>query len=162
MRSFAQKASLRLVTGSRSKLRELCKTDDSVTSDFWEVFHPNPLRVGGFEDHDWDGFLKPLRYARLLLTVRAGRSLPTGLAAFQYSPPFCELVFDVARDGSTVTKTHIDEIGMRVFEERSELIGDIWDDCNSELQAEIADLQSREIPVSKLTTSTAATWSFVV
>src|SRR5207249_3927049 len=38
----------------------------------------------------------------------------------------------------------------KVSEERSEIIGDLWDDCNSELQAEIADLQSRDVPVSEI------------
>jgi hypothetical protein len=37
LRSLGQKASLRLVTGSRCPLRELCKTEESRTSDFWEI-----------------------------------------------------------------------------------------------------------------------------
>ena len=35
MRTLGQHTSLRLVTGSRKRLRELCKTEDSRTSDFW-------------------------------------------------------------------------------------------------------------------------------
>ena len=59
LRTLCQMTSLRLVTGSRSRLRELCKTEESRTSDFWEIFYDTPLQVGCFEQHDWDGFLKP-------------------------------------------------------------------------------------------------------
>ena len=39
LRNLGQMPSLRLVTGSRSPLRELCRTEDSRTSDFWEIFY---------------------------------------------------------------------------------------------------------------------------
>ena len=55
----AKHASLRLVTGSRKRLRELCKTEDSRTSDFWEIFYDTPLMVGCLEEEDWEDFLHP-------------------------------------------------------------------------------------------------------
>src|SRR5262249_9137073 len=58
MASFARKNSLLFATGSRQRLRELCKTEESRTSDFWELF-PNVIHVGKLEDHDLDGFLQP-------------------------------------------------------------------------------------------------------
>jgi hypothetical protein len=39
LRALGQRASLTLVTGSRRPLRELCKTEESRTSDFWEIFY---------------------------------------------------------------------------------------------------------------------------
>jgi hypothetical protein len=52
--ALAQRRSLRLVTGSRRPLRELCKTEESRTSDFWEIFYDAPISVGVFGDSDWD------------------------------------------------------------------------------------------------------------
>ena len=46
--SLCRMSSLRLVTGSRSRLRELCKTEESRTSDFWEIFYDTPLQFGCF------------------------------------------------------------------------------------------------------------------
>ena len=60
LRSLAQKSSLRLVTGSRRPLRELCRTEESRTSDFWEIFYDTPIRVGVLDDTDWEPFLQPL------------------------------------------------------------------------------------------------------
>ena len=59
MRTLGLMNSLRLVTGSRGRLRTLCKTEESRTSDFWEIFYDAPRMVGCFEDHDWEGFLAP-------------------------------------------------------------------------------------------------------
>ena len=61
LRELAQKTSLRLVTGSRRPLRELCRTEDSRTSDFWEIFYDTPIRVTALDDGDADAFLQPLR-----------------------------------------------------------------------------------------------------
>ena len=60
LRSLAQKTSLRFVTGSRRPLRKLCKTEESRTSDFWEIFYDTPVRVAALDDSDWDAFLQPL------------------------------------------------------------------------------------------------------
>ena len=59
LRSLAQKSSLRLVTGSRRPLRELCRTEESRTSDFWEIFYDTPVRVAALDDSDRDAFLQP-------------------------------------------------------------------------------------------------------
>ena len=58
LRSLAQQTSLRLVTGSRRPLRELCKTEESRTSDFWEIFYDTPVRVAALDQGDWPAFLQ--------------------------------------------------------------------------------------------------------
>ena len=57
LRSLAQKTSLRFVTGSRCPLRELCRTEETRTSDFWEIFYDTPIRVVALDDADWGPFL---------------------------------------------------------------------------------------------------------
>ena len=56
LRSLAQKTSLGFVTGSRRALRELCRTEESRTSDFWEIFYDTPIRVAALDDADWVPF----------------------------------------------------------------------------------------------------------
>ena len=53
------------VTGSRRRLRELCRTEESQTSDFWEDFlRYTRCQVGCFEEHDWTrDFLESLQAA---------------------------------------------------------------------------------------------------
>jgi hypothetical protein len=52
LKALGDKKSLWFVTGSRKKLRELCKTKESQTSDFWAIFNPNPVRLGKLDDSD--------------------------------------------------------------------------------------------------------------
>ena len=56
---IASEPVLRYVTGSRLPLRELCRTEESRTSDFWEIFHDVPVIVGCLDDGDWEEFLAP-------------------------------------------------------------------------------------------------------
>ena len=73
MRTFAQQPSLRLVTGSRSRLRELCQTEATRTSDFWRIFHDPPLQIGCFDSTDWDVLLAPFA-ERNIQFEKSGRS----------------------------------------------------------------------------------------
>lgn len=152
LRSFAQTTSLRLVTGSRSRLRELCRTDDSVTSDFWEVFNPNPVRVGRFEEHDWDELLRPFNQRNIQIDGSAKKELvnwtggiPVLAAALLYE------AFESASDGTTLSKPDIDQAALIVAEERRDVIADLWDDCTADIQTELADLHGRrELPLSEV------------
>ena len=63
LRALAQRNSLRLVTGSRRRLLDLCKTEESRTSDFWGIFYDTPVCVAALDDRDLEVFLQPLRDA---------------------------------------------------------------------------------------------------
>jgi hypothetical protein len=52
LRELALKPSLRLVTASRRTLRDLIRNPAAQTSDFWNIFDPNPVRIGCFDERD--------------------------------------------------------------------------------------------------------------
>jgi hypothetical protein len=68
LRELALKPSLRLVTASRSTLRDLIRHPEAQTSDFWNIFEPTPVRVGCFDEND----------LRFLLTSMPNIELTTG------------------------------------------------------------------------------------
>lgn len=152
LRSFAQMTSLRLVTGSRQRLRELCKTEDSATSDFWEVFNPNPLRVGRFEDHDWDDVLQPFQTRGINFDSSAKKEISNwtgGVPVLVVA--LLQGAYDSTPDGSQLSKTDIDRFAARTAEERRDVIAALWDACPSEIQCEVVDLQTRlELPFSEV------------
>lgn len=152
LRSFAQTTSLRLVTGSRSRLRELCRTDDSVTSDFWEVFHPNPIRVGRFEDHDWDDLLKPFSDRKIQIDGSAKKEILNWTGGIPVlATALLHHTFETVADGTTVSKPEIDKAASAVADERSDVIADLWDDCTADIQTDLADLHGRrELPLSEV------------
>jgi hypothetical protein len=65
----------RYITGSRKPLRELCRTEDSRTSDFWEIFHDVPVMVDCFNERDWAELLAPFDNQNTTLDAAARERL---------------------------------------------------------------------------------------
>jgi len=156
LRALAQKRSLRLVTGSRRPLRELCKSEESRTSDFWEIFYDTPVAVGPFAEADWDDLLAPFAASGIAVDVAAREALaawsggvPVLAAALLEAQADCE-----DRDGPTVNGPAVDAIATAVLAERRLLLAALWDDCGVELQGDLAELATHEgkgIPSADLT-----------
>lgn len=154
LRSLAQKGSLRLVTGSRRPLRELCKTDESRTSDFWEIFYDTPVSVSAFSDSDWEELLAPLAGGGVTVDG-SGRK-----EAMNWSGGIPVLVIallgklaDGMNSGARCTKPEVDAAATATLDERRQLLAEIWDDCDIELRSDLATLAAKEvdgIPMSDL------------
>jgi hypothetical protein len=151
MRSFAQKTSLLLATGSRQRLRELCKTEESRTSDFWENF-PNPISVGKLEEHDLDGFLQPFTVRKTILDGSARKEILNWTGGVPVlAAAMMEMLFEEAKDGITLSKPDIDRVGKSVLETRRDLVESLWDDCSEEIKADLAELHKRtSLPLSEV------------
>jgi len=151
MRTLAQKTSLRLVTGSRRRLRELCKTEDSRTSDFWEIFYDTPLQVGSFTDHDWDGFLEPFKSAGAILDRSAIKEIGNWSGGVPVlAAAMAQGLFDGARNGVTISKQQVDGVAEAMIEERRDLLAALWEDCPIELQTHLADLAKGDVSLSEV------------
>jgi hypothetical protein len=148
---FSRSTSLRLVTGSRQKLRELCKSEDSATSDFWAIF-PNPVRLGAFEEHDWDGFLLPFASRAITFDSSARKELVNWTGGIPVlAAALLRLAFDSTADGRNLAKSDIDGFAIQTADDCREVIADLWDDCPSETQAEYIDLHTRkELPLGEV------------
>jgi len=150
LRSLAQKSSLRLVTGSRRPLRELCRTEESRTSDFWEIFYDTPVRVAALDDSDWDPFLKPLQDAG----CRFDDSARKEVANWTGGVPLlvCALLRELWEKyrGARISKAQIEQTAEAVLNDRREVLAELWDDCDIELRADLGTLARGDIPLSDL------------
>lgn len=151
MRDLAQRGSLRLVTGSRRRLRELCKGEDSRTSDFWEIFYDTPLAVGCFSEDDWDGFLEPFASKGVHVEEPARKELAnwTGGVPILAASLAQRLMGDSAVT-NLVTKPVVDRVAGAMANDSPESIRQLWDDCPIEVQSLLADLAGGEIPVGEV------------
>ena len=153
LRSLAQKTSLRFATGSRRPLRKLCKTEESRTSDFWEIFYDTPVRVAALDDSDWDAFLQPLVDAGCAFDDSARKEVANWTGGVPLL--VCALLqklweqYQETRT-SRLSKPEIDRAAGAVLEERHELLAELWDDCDGELRADLGALVSADIPVTDL------------
>ena len=150
LRALAQRDSLRLVTGSRRPLRELCRTEESRTSDFWEIFYDTPTRVTALDDDDIETFLKPLRDAGCEVDESAHKEIANWTGGVPVL--VCALLQRLSEEhaGTLLAKWEIDQAGAEVEAERGQLLAALWDDCNDELRADLGILSDGDVPLTEL------------
>jgi hypothetical protein len=154
LRALAQKGSLRIVTGSRRPLRELCKTDESRTSDFWEIFYDTPITVGAFDESDWDELIAPLVAAGVTVDGSGRKEM----ANWSGGVPVLSIALlgelaETATARRSCTKNEVDAIASAMLGKRHQLLAEIWEDCDFDLRSDLAVLAEKEadgIPLSEL------------
>ena len=141
LRSIAQRSSLCLVTGSRRPLRELCRTEESRTSDFWEIFYPNPVVIGPFGPEDWDELLAPFSTNGIELEGGARTELQNWSGGVPVlSAGLLALLGNGASTGVSISKPFVDEFAADVLAHPPAYLEQLWDDCDHDLRADVAAL----------------------
>lgn len=151
MRTLAQRSSLCIVTGSRNRLRELCRTEESRTSDFWEIFYDTPLSVGCFDENDWDSLLHPFEERNIHLDSSARKEMInwTGGVPILAAALMQRLYIEIKK-GAEISKSDVDRLAENAVEDRRELLLELWDDCTADMQSVLADLSGDEILISEV------------
>lgn len=151
MRTLALHSSLTLVTGSRQPLRELCASEDSKSSDFWEIFYDTPLEVNKLEESDWEGFLKPMQEKNITIEPAAKREIITwsGGVPLLATALMRELYRDKAEE-STLSKADVERIAEKMVVSQSQLISALWGDCSDEMKGDLVLAAERGIPHAQL------------
>ena len=151
MRVLGQRASLRLVTGSRRRLRELCKSEDSRTSDFWEIFFDTPLQVGCFEDDDWNGFLAPFAARGIELDSSARKEFGNWTGGVPVlAAALASRVLAGTREGTSLSKLDVDGIAEAMVREPPDALAALWEDCPEELRSDLAELADSVVPLPRV------------
>ena len=150
LRALAQRDSIRLVTGSRRPLRELCRTEESRASDFWEIFYDTPTRITALDDSDIEAFLKPLRDAGCEFDESARKEIVNWTGGVPLL--VCALLQRLSEEhaGTPLAKWEIDQAGRAVEAERGQLLAALWDDCDDELRADLGILGDGDVPLTEL------------
>lgn len=152
LRSLAQKPSLSLVTGSRKPLRELCHSEESRTSDFWEVFYDTPLQVGPFEEADWDDLLAPLIGAGVTVEPAARKELANWTGGVPVlAVALLRGLAEALREGERCDKGRMEDTARELLDQGRHLLEALWDECGGELRADLAAVAAEEsdgVPVS--------------
>ena len=151
LRTLCQMSSLRVVTGSRSRLRALCKTEDSRTSNFWEIFNPEPLKIGCFENSDWRGILNPFDACSVKFEDSASKEIGNWTGGVPVlAVALAGRLLANAPQGALLSKQHVDNVAKTLVEDRRELLAALWDDCPIELQSVLAALANDNLSISEV------------
>jgi hypothetical protein len=152
LRSLAEFSSLRFVTGSRRRLRELCSSPESKTSDFWNLFAPNPVSLEVLKDDDWNDLLVPFEERKLSFLPGAR----TELANWSGGVPvlvslLCRRLWEEMKEGETVTNEKVNTVAQSLLSDIVDYLHELWNDCTEEERGDLAELaQGRELRVNDL------------
>ncbi|MGK7902318.1 MAG: hypothetical protein AB4352_13060 [Hormoscilla sp.] len=151
LRSLAEKKSLSLVTGSRRPLREICKTEASQTSDFWNIFNPTPLKVSIFEESDWPELLSPFQDLLISFDSSGQKELINWSGGVPIlAAAICSGIWSQVESGATVSKQQVDATANQVLDRYRTILDELWDDCSVEVQSDLIDLAKQDLPLSQI------------
>ncbi|MFY9222758.1 MAG: ATP-binding protein [Blastocatellia bacterium] len=145
LRELASLSSLRFVTGSRYRLRDLCASPESQTSDFWNIFDPTPVSIESFDEKDWEDFFVPFdennitfdENAKLELKKWSGGVpiLATLIASHLFEP------------NKPISKDFVDNVASKIKNDCQDHLNDLWYDCTAEEKGYLFDI-AKNIEIS--------------
>ena len=126
------------VTASRLRLRELIRSADTATSDFWNIFDPNPIQVGPFDAADRQAAFERVSSIELHSGLEQEVVNWTG----SFPPLFLSFLNELKKAvGETaMTPKLVGSIGMRTLELCRDTLGSMWDDYDQATKDKFLDL----------------------
>ncbi len=116
----------KIVTATRKPLSELIRSQDAITSPFWNIFD-NPIRVGPFDDADRDAILAEL--GQIAFLPGATSELVNWTAG---CPPLFLAVLNqivAAMPGGTADNETVNAAAAGARDSVAGILSDLWEDC---------------------------------
>lgn len=150
--AFGNKASFWIVTASRRPLLELCNTEESATSDFWEAFLPTPLTLGPLEEDDWVEIVQPFSDRGSSFEPKAMHKLRqwTGGTPVLVAQVLRH-IWDATQAGQTIGVAEIDAAAESLLRQSRSLLDRLWHDCSEDTRSDIRQLASGPFKASQVT-----------
>lgn len=149
LRELASLPSLRLVTATRRPLHELLVSEESVTSDFWNIFDINPIKVGVFDEKDCDEVLETING----LNLDKGARTELENWASNYPPLYLALLNRIIKSGTKgkVDSQMVNKVAESAIDEVSSMVHYLWDDCPEPAKnLYLYLLENEEAPLSNI------------
>lgn len=138
LRALAEWPTVRLATGSRRRLRELCTSRAARTSDFHNIFG-NPLSLTVLGEADLESFLGPFESRGVVFGTGAKTELFNWTGGIPALLAYCcRDLWHATAEGATVTKEMVDAVGTRLHAQERDTLQDFWEDCTEEQRAFVA------------------------
>lgn len=129
LRELASYPSLRLVTATRRPLADLIRSEESVTSDFWNIFDMTPVRVGSFDENDRSEILTTLTD----LTLKNGAKSELDNWSAGFPPLYLELLNQirvVSEVNGEVDNLVVNAAAITALEKVGFILNYLWSDCS--------------------------------
>src|SRR5882672_2160263 len=151
LRSLAEKPGLRLITGSRKSLRELCNSQDSRTSEFWNIFHPQPIRVEVFGADDLPEVLAPFSQRRITFERGADTEIMNWTGGVPVlTAALCQRLWEEMEDEAVVSPGQVNEMADAYFADDETILPSLWKACDTDEQGDLHEIaQEKQLAVNR-------------
>lgn len=127
LRELVSSPSLRLVTATRRPLHELIRSEESVTSDFWNIFDMTPVRVGIFDENDRIAILEKISS----FTLKSGAKSELENWSAGYPPLYLTLLNHIMESGAAgeIDNQVVNDAAGSALDGVSSILHYLWSDC---------------------------------
>lgn len=142
LRTLGELPSIRYVTGSRRRLRELCASPEARSSDFWRLF-TEPFELGPLRERDMDSYLLPLTQRGLSLEKGADTELKNWAGGLPIVlSAICATIYRESPEGASLGVTHVRTLAEQTYETQHDLLTDLWNDIPEDERGIVTDIAS--------------------
>lgn len=140
LRELGSLPNLRYVTASRRPLSQLIRSEESATSDFWNIFDQTPVRVETFDDDDMAAVIEQLPFE-----LDSGARTELGNWSGHFPPLLLGLLNEVhqIRGDGRAGAAQINEVAGTEVPLLDSAVAALWADCPSATQDRFRDLLAR-------------------
>ncbi|MDY0042688.1 MAG: hypothetical protein RBS57_20445 [Desulforhabdus sp.] len=127
LRELASIPSLRLVTATRRPLHELIRSEESVTSDFWNIFDMTPVRVGVFDENDRTAIMEQIKG----FTLKSGAKSELENWSAGCPPLYLALLNHIIESGAAgeIDNQVVNDAAGAALDRVSSILHYLWNDC---------------------------------
>jgi hypothetical protein len=120
----------KIVTATRRPLSESIRSQDAITSPFWNIFDMTPMRVGIFDDQDCDAIIGKLSQH----TFQSGAKTELIKWSAGFPPFFLEILNQINANipSGQVDNDAVSQAARKATEKLYEIISATWNDCSAE------------------------------
>lgn len=119
----------KIVTASRKPLSQLIRSQDAISSPFWNIFDMNPVRIGAFDEQDREMIIG------LLFEYSFQTGAKTELVNWSAGLPplFLGVLNQIVADTpcGTVDNSAVNCAAKNVLKSLADVIGEMWQDCSA-------------------------------
>lgn len=117
----------RVVTASQKPLGQLIRSQDAITSPFWNIFDMNPVRIGAFDEQDRDTIIDLLSDH----DVQTGAKTELVNWSAGLPPLFLSILNQIVADipNGVVDNEAVNRAAKKIHDHLGDVIGDMWQDC---------------------------------
>lgn len=117
----------KIVTATRRPLSELIRSQDAITSPFWNIFDMSPVRVDVFDEQDREAIIKELS----VHSFQAGAKTELANWSAGFPPLFLGVLNQITTDipSGQVDNETVNLAAKKALENLSDVISAMWQDC---------------------------------